>query len=43
MTLIFAAELVEELSEPGEASLAADLHLKENSLLLRKRNIQAHH
>jgi len=36
MTLIFAAELVEELSEPDGASLAADFDLKENSLLLRK-------
>ena len=36
MTLIFAADLVEELSEPDGASLAADFDLKENSLLLRK-------
>ena len=36
MTLIFAAELVEEFSEPDGASLAADFDLKENSLLLRK-------
>jgi len=36
MTLIFAAELVDELSEPDRASLAVDFNLKENSLLLRK-------
>ena len=42
MTLIFAAELLEELSETVGAPLATDFDLKENSLLLRKRNIQAH-